>query len=181
MRRLKLIAMTAALSWVLAANPAALRADGGVLLLHRNAGPFSAAVFASPAPPRAGVVDLSVLVQMAETTEPVLDAEVEVTLRRDGEEKTIQATRAQSQNRLLYSAPVTVSAGDWTYTVTIRKDGRTAEIGGTVAIASSDGGTERIRYWPAFVAPLIAIALFAMHQRLRFVQGRDHRAKIISV
>src|SRR5262245_61053339 len=67
--------------WVFAAVFAMLAprnsmADGGVVLLHKNEGPFSVTVFVSPAVARDDPTDVSVLVQSTTTAEVVLDAEV---------------------------------------------------------------------------------------------------------
>ena len=60
---------------------AGVRADGGVIVLDGQAGPFLVTAFAAPAPLRAGPVDLSVLVRDAQSGQPVLDAEVRLVLR----------------------------------------------------------------------------------------------------
>ena len=54
------------------AATALLFADGGIVLLHRNAPPYVVTVFASPNPPRAGMIDMSVLVRSGDTLDPVL-------------------------------------------------------------------------------------------------------------
>ena len=56
--------------WVLvaaAAKPAVARADGGELRYSGVKGGYRVAVFTAPVPPRAGSVDVSVLVQDAAT------------------------------------------------------------------------------------------------------------------
>jgi hypothetical protein len=65
---------------------ASVRADGGVIILDREASPFLITVFAAPAPLRAGPVDMSVLVRDASSGQPILDAEVHLTLRLDAGE-----------------------------------------------------------------------------------------------
>lgn len=70
-------------AFLLFALGASVRADGGVIILDREASPFLITVFAAPAPLRAGPVDMSVLVRDAFSGQPILDAEVRLTLRLD--------------------------------------------------------------------------------------------------
>src|SRR5580704_13866550 len=55
---------------------AAARADGGTVRYYDRLGDYRVTVFTSPAPLRAGPVDVSVLVQNVETGQPIVDAEV---------------------------------------------------------------------------------------------------------
>ena len=54
-------------------------ADGGAILARRAINGLEVTIFASPVPPRAGPVDVSVLVQRDESA--ILDAEVKVAWR----------------------------------------------------------------------------------------------------
>ena len=53
-------------------------ADGGAILTRQTINDLDVTVFAAPLPLRAGPVDVSVLVQDAKTTKPLLDAQVEI-------------------------------------------------------------------------------------------------------
>src|SRR5436189_89842 len=59
-----------------------LLADGGAVLLSKEAGPFTITLFGSPNPLRAGKADLSVLVQRQKDKSNVLDAGTMVRLRK---------------------------------------------------------------------------------------------------
>ena len=52
-------------------------ADGGAILTRQTINDLDVTVFAAPLPLRAGPVDVSVLVQDAKTTKPLLDAQVD--------------------------------------------------------------------------------------------------------
>jgi hypothetical protein len=144
-------------------------ADGGVIRLQQPAGPFLITVFSSPTPLRAGTVDLSVLVQEPATHGPILDATVTLALRFLGEGTTsfsAAATRTQATNKLLYVALVDLpSPGEWSLTVTVRRDGRGAEA--TTVLDVDAPPPPILALWPYFLLPPAAVALFVLHQWLR--------------
>ncbi len=148
---------------LLLACPMALPGDGGMVILHREAPPFVITVFASPAPPHAGTVDLSVLVQAGEALEPVLDADVHFILTHRTSTTDVRATRGQAQNKLLYAAPAHLEeSGDWTYFVSVRNDRMSATLPGTLRITANP--PEAAVYWPVIVLPLVCIILFTLNQ-----------------
>jgi hypothetical protein len=93
--------------------------DGGAVIARQTIEGLQLTVFASPAPLRAGPVDVSVLVQKGE--KPVLDADVDISWRANSDSSAdwlppcctmesrterIPALRGHSNNRFLYSAIV---------------------------------------------------------------------------
>ena len=164
MRRLLLLFTAASL----------LMADGGVVLLHQEIPPLAITVFAAPVPPRAGIVDLSVLLQTVETLDSVLDADVQLTLTNGADRIQTRATHDQTQNKMLYAASVRLeNPGDWRYTVAVRtpRDGSPMSVSGVISVAAAEPK------WTAYAAylalPFICLAIFALHQWLRW--GRNKR------
>ncbi len=158
------------LAWFLLATSAPLLADGGMLLLHKESSPFVITVFASPTPPRAGVIDLTVLVQASETLQPVLDADVHLEFTKSGSQIQVRATRDHTtQNKLLYAASVHLdNPGEWLYTVSVRAIRSAAApvaISGAIAVAAEQ--PKLAAYWSYLALPFLGLAIFALHQRLR--------------
>ena len=82
-------------------------ADGGTVRLSQRLGADRITVFTSPTPLRAGPVDVSVLVQDAETGAPIPGAEVEVGLEpldRPGLATHYPATHRAATNKLFHAA-----------------------------------------------------------------------------
>jgi hypothetical protein len=134
-----------------------LFADGGMVLQHVEKGPFAITIFATPAP-----IDLSVLVQDTKTLEPVLNANVLLTLTRGKSRVEVRAKHDRAQNKLLYAAPVRLEdPGEWHYTVSI---GNVA-VSGVLEVASEQ--PKLGAYWMYLALPFPVIAIFALHQWLR--------------
>ncbi len=93
-------------------------ANGGtVQVSNAAAGPYQLSVFTSPSPIRVGTVDVSVLVQRAESTEVVDGVAVAVQVEPAGGQVgggTYEATRERATNKLFYAADVSLPAeGRW--------------------------------------------------------------------
>jgi hypothetical protein len=158
------------LGWLLLATSARLLADGGMVLMHQQTPPFAITVFASPTPPRAGLLDLSVLLQSSETLEPVLDADVNIELTKNGSRVQARATRDHAQNKLLYAASVQLGdPGEWRYTVSVRTATAPVTFTGVIAVATEQ--PKLAAYWSYLVLPFLCLAIFALHQ------SRTHTAK----
>jgi hypothetical protein len=170
-RHFKLIAQLWRHSLLLAAALLALslraRADGGFVELHQAVGPFVVTVFSAPVPLRAGPVDISVLVQDRANGQPALDGEVVVRLQREGGVTLVQhATREMAQNKLLYSALMTLpEAGPWKLEVTIKREKEVASVMGQVSVAAPRPFL--LSYWRSLSLPPLVIALFALNQWLK--------------
>src|SRR5947207_14784509 len=84
-------------------------ADGGRVVLMERQGAYRISVFMSPDPLRAGPIDISVLLQGAETGIPISNAQVNVSLTPSGRHGiTIHAvaTNEAATNKLLSAALV---------------------------------------------------------------------------
>ena len=144
---------------------AAASGDGGQIRLSEHAGPFVITVFTAPTPVRVGPVDVSVLVQEGIDDAPVLDAEVQVTLRAADTERTAAATHAAATNKLLYAASLVVPApGRWTLATEVRAGERAAAVAGEIDVAPPPAPV--VAFWPYLALPFAVIALFVLHQWL---------------
>ena len=163
-----------------------LFADGGAVLLQKQAGPFVLTVFGSPSPLRVGSADLSVMVQRSADRTDVSDAKVALHLSKVDAGTvvglTVPATHKRATNKLLYASSVNLpSAGHWQITV----DVRTVSAGATAAggIEISEAQAPLVTYWPYLaVVPLLAL-LFAINRwlrRRRDVRYRRARASLHS-
>jgi hypothetical protein len=101
------------------------RGDGGTLQVSQRSGDLQISVFTSPAMPRVGLLDVSVLVQDAETQTIRDDVAVQVRLEHaDGQAIPLQetATAAWATNRLFKAAQFDVTtAGVWRVIVSTRE------------------------------------------------------------
>ena len=152
---------------LLVATPAL--GDGGAVQVRQAEGPFVVTIFTAPTPLRAGAVDISVLVQTGDGNQPVLDAEVLVTLTSSSDGTAtihVAATRQQATNKLLYATPVHLPfAGSWDLHVTVRREQEVAEVGSQVAVAPAL--PPLLSHWPYLAFPPAAILVFTVHQWLR--------------
>jgi hypothetical protein len=97
-------------------------ANGGRLRLGRvEAGPYLVSVWTQPDPPRVGRLDVSVAVMQPPGGGPVLDANVTVSVVRDGRDpKSAPAPRGAGGNLLLHHAEIELAAaGAWQVKVAV--------------------------------------------------------------
>jgi hypothetical protein len=152
--------------------------DGGAIIARQTIGGLQLTVFASPAPVRAGPVDVSVLVQKGE--KPILDASVDISWKANSASSAdwlppcctmesptegIPALRGHSNNQFLYSAIVPIKATGPSV-LRIRVVEAEREV-----LLSCDLDVRRplpplLTFWPWLAFPPIAIAGFVLHQRL---------------
>ena len=153
-------------------------ADGGAILARRAINGLEVTIFASPVPPRAGPVDVSVLVQRDESA--ILDAEVKVawqtlsssppdwlppccTMNRNAE--WMPALRAHSNNKLLYSAVIPLkSSGPSELMISVTDGAREALLSCQIEVRPPLAPA--LAFWPWLLFPPTAVACFALHQRL---------------
>ena len=169
------------------------RADGGVVRLRAGEGPLVAVLFAPADLSRDLATELNVLVQDQTSGEVVMNAEVALRFTPPpgsrlplndpwcrpmrstllagadgGMDKlpSLQLTRAQSDNRLLYGASAVFPvAGDWRVQMIVRRGDTQISQEGTMAIGVPSNRLAVV--WPWLVLPPVAIGLFALNQRLR--------------
>ena len=160
-------------------------ADGGSVIFQKQEGDFQVTVFGLPSPLRAGPVDLSVLIQEIATREPVLDAQVSLSvtpisaeiepgaevwtppccsLKRSDD--FYVATRSQAQNKLMYHAffPIPAS-GKWNLAVEVRRGNAAHYLVGPVEVAPPL--KPMLAYWPLLALPFLAIGGFVLNRSLR--------------
>jgi len=162
--------------------PRIARGDGSIVRLQETRGPFSVTVFVSPeAIDR--LTDVSVLVQSRNSGDVLLDADVSLSLippngtaiadldpfcgpsgGRDS--TTVLATRERASNKLLYAALLKLDApGNWKLNVTVSRSSDTASFDCFLPVTTTL--TKLSGLWPYLAFPPIAIAAFALNQKLR--------------
>ena len=153
------------------------QADGGRVALVERRGGLQISVFTSPNPLRAGPVDISVLVQDAETKQPLGDAQVFVDLTlRENPERRIRAaaTSAAATNKLMLSALVELpEPGWWDVEVLCRTDDAAAQV--QFALEAGRPLPRWLAVWPWFSWPLGVVLLFGVHRWLVWRRQSDAR------
>ena len=165
-------AAKAMLGWLaagalVAACCASARADGGRLRASDQLGPWHVSVFTSPTPLVTGAVDVSVLVQDADTGEVVPDAAVTVEARSASSEAIVRevATSAAATNKLFQAARCDLpAAGPWHFTVSVARPRVVRQLGFDADIAESLLPGAELALWIGW--PVVPIALFLAHLRL---------------
>jgi hypothetical protein len=195
MQRLRVITHArVAVALLSALTPQLAKGDGGVVLLHEAKGPFSVTVFVAPEVARGGLTDLSVLVQSRTNGDVVLDAAVGLSIERprnlvatDGSEPlcgaspaslvsplpdigqnqaTLPATREQASNKLLYAAALALNAtGDWRLHIYVSRGSESTKFDCLIPVTQASANAPGL--WFYLLIPPIAIAAFAMNQKLR--------------
>jgi hypothetical protein len=143
-------------------------ADGGAVCLREGSGAFLVTVFVAPEPAQAGPIDMSVLVQDRQTGAVILDAKVDLAVRRVGGGDTglrTRATREQSTNKVLQSGRIDLpTSGLWALRVFVSREGDESVFATILPV--SPAAPRLIAFWPLLLLPPLAIALFALHQTL---------------
>jgi hypothetical protein len=139
------------------------RGDGGTLRLNELAGPYRVALFTAPTPLRVGPVDVSVLVQDADTGQSLSDVAVEVTLTDlvSGNSLKARAQRGTATNKLFYAAELDLQvAGAWRIDVEITGPQGTEHFTCTVEAAEPIPRWQALWMWMAW--PAVPIVLFGL-------------------
>jgi hypothetical protein len=163
------------------ASPDSLHADGGTLRLSEKHGPYRVAVFTSPQPLRAGLIDVSVLVQDARNGEPLPDVVVRLVLTGpDSSERTLTASRAAATNQLFQAARFELpSAGTWQVRVMLHGPLGSAEAAFSMEAAEALPRWTELAFWIAL--PGIVVVLFVLHQVvLRATRPLDSAAQSLA-
>jgi len=144
------------------------RGDGGTVRLSRSEGKYQVTVFTAPTPFRAGVVDISVLVQDATTRAPVSDARVTVELRpRDRSTGSFRhvATADAATNKLFQAAVFELPApGLWDAEVIV--EGKQGESRLPFELTAAARAPQLPAIWLWIAWPVPVILLFGIHQLL---------------
>jgi hypothetical protein len=154
-------------------------ADGGQVRSSEVVSDYRVTVFTSPQPLRAGPIDVSVLIQHAETGEVAADAKATVELvnaDKSAPPLRAMATPEAATNKLLRAALFELpAAGKWTVAVNAElPDGlpRTTRF----SVEAAPPLPAWLTLWPWMAWPVVAIVLFVIHRRLAARQ-RERRGK----
>jgi len=152
-------------------------ADMGRLVLAERQGDYQVSVFVSPEPLRAGPVDISVLLQNAETGQPIDDAEVNLRLTSGvAGEPAIHAiaTQAAATNKLLRAALIELpSPGSWDVEIAYVAD-RTPGRPIRFNIEAAQPLPQWLTVWPWFSWPAAVALLFGIH---RWIVARTNSSR----
>jgi hypothetical protein len=151
------------------------RGDGGTMLLHQDAGPFTITLFAAPQPLQAGAADFSVMVQDRDSGEVLLDPVTDLRVAPEAEralQQTVRLERGQASNRLLQAATVHFSrAGKWRLTLFVRRGDDLASLSTECTV--EPGSSRAVLVWFYVLLPAGVILLFVLHQGLKFRQRKQ--------
>jgi hypothetical protein len=163
----KRLLMVLAIGWLeLGAASVPALGDGGTLRFSGRRGDRLVTVFTAPAPLCAGPMDLSVLVQDADTGRPITNLPIDVQAQQLGHAQTAiraAATTEAATNKLLRAARLELSEpGRWHFDVSVRGVDPSQPIGFDVEVAQPAPAWLEMSLWIAW--PLVPIGLFAIHQ-----------------
>lgn len=157
-------------------------ADGGIPLTMREVDGYRIAVFAEPAPLRAGPVDISVMVQDAETGLHLADAAIDVKVQSVGPvvvRRSAAATEEAATNKLFKAALLELPfAGRWQVYVTVMGRHGTAKVTAEMEVGKALPRWQRM--WAWFTWPAIPIGLFLLHQWLVARQERRRSKPVLT-
>ena len=142
-------------------------ADGGVVRAIERDGPFQISAFTSPNPLVAGPVDISLLVQDADTLAPAEEVLIEVTITprsRTYAAVTLPATADAATNKLFRACLVDLEPGWYDVEVICHA----AQSRGKVRFALEVGAApaQRAVLWPWFTWVVVPVVFFGLHQFL---------------
>lgn len=147
-----------------------LFADGGTIILQKQAGDFEITVFSKSEVIRGGSNDLSVLVQRPDRS-TVMDATVLLHLERTQNTGEIMrltgfATHGKATDKMLYATAINIPAtGQWHLNVDVSSGGKHANASGVINVLAPAPPLQN--YWPIVaMVPLLMIA-FVINRRLR--------------
>jgi hypothetical protein len=131
-------------------------------------GGYRISVFTSPDPLRAGPIDISVLLQDAETGNAIPNAQINVSLIPSsgrGVTTYAVATSDAATNKLLNAALVELpEAGLWDVEVACLTEHGPARVQFKIDAAPRSAG--RLKVWPWFSWPVAVVMLFGVHRCL---------------
>jgi hypothetical protein len=155
-----------------------VRADGGTVRFSARQGDYRITVFTEPTPFRAGLVDVSVLVQDAKTGQPVPQVQIAVRAAPRGRssDSVVQpATSEAATNKLFRAAVFEIpESGWWEVEVAVEGEHGPARVG--FEVEATEAAPRWLALWPWLGWPAVAIVLFGVHQVLvRRAAGKARR------
>jgi hypothetical protein len=167
------------MAWLaLAAEPPVALADGGALRFSERRDGRIVTVFTTPTPLRAGLVDVSALVQDSDSGRPLRNVSIVVhafPIHHAAARVSAAATTEAATNKLLRAARLELSKpGRWHVEVIVSGTSQGQPIGFDVEVAEAFPPWLQMSLWIGW--PLVAIGLFAVHQfRIRRRLARESR------
>ena len=167
-------------------------ADGGVVIGEKAGEGLHITVFAQPVPLHAGPADFSVLVQDDATRQPVMDADVRLSLKKlsapslekawtapycqlPGTDGDVLLRRDLAQNKMLYAIMVGIAeAGRWELSVRAASGGRRVAAILPLDVAPPCGAL--LTWWPAIAVLPCMIALYIWRAALLRARRRKFAA-----
>jgi hypothetical protein len=165
----KLTAIGLLATWLCLGQEASVaRADGGAVRYSQRHDDRLITVFTDPTPLRAGIVDISVLIQDANSGKPLPDVPVIVSAYPLHDQETrisSPATTEAATNKLLRAVQLNFSeSGPWRIEVTVDDVGQRSPIAFEVDVAEARPPWIQTSLWIGW--PLVAIGIFFIHQFL---------------
>ena len=148
--------------------PSLAAADGGTVRLSEQKGSYRISVFTAPTPLRAGPVDISVLVQEADTGEVASKVQVTIKAVRRGFPGVVlqhPATTEAATNKLYQAANFDLPEPGW-YSVEVSIDGARGQAQVRFDVEAAEPLPSWRAMWPWVGWPIVAILLFGIHQFL---------------
>jgi hypothetical protein len=144
-----------------------LQADGGTIRLQKQAGPYRVTVFTSPTPLRAGLVDVSLLVQDVVTGEyvPQVWAILRLTARKTRTLLEYPATAEASTNKLYIAADFRLPESGW-WDVAIAIEGPQGSASLQFEVQAENALPRWQELWPWFGWPALVVGIFMVHRAL---------------
>jgi hypothetical protein len=154
--------------YLVAACPSLVRADGGTVRQSLRQGQLQVTIFTSPTPPRAGLVDVSILVLDSSTGEACPEAPVAVQAVRRGQPGwtlTQHASHDVATNKLMTAAILDLPAsGTWDVQVSIDYHAEHVHAAFEMVVAEPIPEWVALAGWIAW--PALVVGIYAMHQVL---------------
>ena len=146
--------------------PASAYADGGTVRCSEQRDGLRITVFTAPNPLRAGIADVSVLVQDCDNGKPRLDVPSSISaypVHESWRKFTVPTTADAATNKILRAAHLTFSEpGPWRIDVAVPSSQRGPTISFDLEVAEARPPWLDMSLWIAW--PLFAIAVFAVHE-----------------
>jgi hypothetical protein len=156
-------------------------ADGGRVLAEKQAGAYRVVLFGNPSPLRAGPVDLSLFLEQAEKSGPVLDAVVSLRLNKLSRPtpelawkeggcvtpgQAVSASQGHAGNGLLYSALLGIpEPGLWELGVSISREGKTDLV--SFELPVDRALPPMLTWWPVVALMPLGILLYIWRGHLK--------------
>jgi hypothetical protein len=140
--------------------------DGGTLRFSGRRADRLITVFTAPAPLRSGPVDISILLQDADSGTPLSDVPIMVRAHPThslGEKINVPATTEAATNKLMRAARLDFTEpGTWHVQVDVQDRAQEVQIEFDVEVA--EALPQWLEMWPWICLPIPVIALFGIHQ-----------------